>query len=121
VSRRSLGLRAEDAVAIHLEAQGYRLLGRNVRLGPLEIDLVAQQGDLVILVEVRTRGPRAFETPFGSVTMKKRETLLRAAERWAKEHKDEGWSRLRIDVAAVRFDAAGASSIEYDAGAITAS
>ena len=92
-----------------------------MRLGPLEIDLVAQDRDLVVLVEVRARGPRAFETPFGSVTAKKRGTLLRAAERWAKAHKDEGWSRLRIDVAAVRFDAAGALSIEYAPGAITES
>ena len=113
-------MRGEEAVAVYLESRGYRLLGRNVRLGPLEIDLVAQQGDLVALVEVRTRGPRAFETPFGSVTAKKRETLLRAAERWAKEHRDDGWSRLRIDVAAVRFDATGTPSIEYAAGAISA-
>ena len=92
-----------------------------MRLGALEIDLVAQQGDLVALVEVRFRGPRAFETPFGSVTAKKKETLLRAAERWAKAHQGESWSRLRIDVAAVRFGRTGAPTIEYAAGALTAS
>jgi putative endonuclease len=119
VNRRQLGNRAEDAVAAYLEGLGFRLLGRNVRLGALEIDLVGQQGDLVVLVEVRFRGPRAFETPFGSVTARKKETLLRAAERWAKAHEGESWSRLRIDVAAVRFDAAGNPSIEYAAGAIS--
>ena len=38
-----------------LRAQGYRILGRNVKLGKYEIDIIAQEGDTVAFVEVKTR------------------------------------------------------------------
>jgi hypothetical protein len=40
-SRRLTGDRAEEAVAAHLAALGWRILGRNVRVGRCELDIVA--------------------------------------------------------------------------------
>ncbi len=118
--RADLARRAEQAVADHLEGEGWTLLGRNVRLGPLEIDIVARRADLVAIVEVRTRGPGSFVTAFASISPAKRKTLLRAAARWSQLHKSEDWLRLRIDVAAVHFDEQGTPTVDYSPGAITA-
>ncbi|MDP9033466.1 MAG: YraN family protein [Myxococcota bacterium] len=108
------------AVADYLVANGFDVLGRNVRFGPLELDLVVQNGPLVAVVEVRTRGLRALEGPFESVGARKRARIVRAAERLWRErlYAVPGVSRVRIDVAAVTFDR-DATRVEYIEGAIT--
>lgn len=118
-ARHALGRRAEQVVADYLYARGFGLLMRNVRLGALEIDIVARQGSLVAIVEVRTRGPGAFERPFASVAGKKRMHLLHAADRlWnGTISKMTGVERVRIDVAAVTFDGPRVL-VEYVEGAI---
>jgi putative endonuclease len=119
VTRVELGRRAESAAADYLFARGFEVLGRNVRLGALELDLVARYGDLVVVAEVRTRGDGARVGPFESVTRAKRARLKRAAERlWreqfaaAKEVK-----RMRIDVVAITF-IAGTTLVEHAEGAV---
>ncbi len=115
------GARAEDAVVDFLTARGFAILGRNVRLGKLEIDVLARKGPLATVVEVRTRGEGSYAGPLESIGARKRATLLRAAERAWRERlsKLEGIERLRLDVAAVTFDGAGAH-VEYVEGAFTA-
>lgn len=72
---------AEALVADHLAAMGWRILGRQVRLGRLEIDLVALDpappAELV-LVEVRSRGRRDFGLPEETLDRAKRTALRRA-------------------------------------------
>lgn len=117
-SRTALGREAESAVARHLERLGYRIEAMNLRLGYLEIDIVARIGPVVALVEVRRRGPSARTTGFGSLTELKKTRLRRAGERlWNRRYKnDPSVERLRFDFAAVRVDESGLS-IEYVRGA----
>lgn len=56
MDRFAKGRGAEDIAARYLEREGFRILWRNVRIGALEVDLVAKQEDLVVIVEVRSRG-----------------------------------------------------------------
>jgi putative endonuclease len=76
--RRSLGLRGEEAAARHLAAIGYRVLGRNVRAGDVEADIVALAPDGgVAVVEVKARtGPWHPEDRVDAV---KRDRMVRAA------------------------------------------
>lgn len=94
---------------------------RNLRIGSLEIDIVAMKGDLVVVVEVRARGPGSFEKPLASISRTKRRTLLRAVRALWKGRlaKMPDVHRVRIDVAAVTRDAAGTTSMEWIAGALT--
>jgi putative endonuclease len=119
LTRTAIGRRAESAVADFLFADGFTLLARNLRLGALELDVVARKGCLVVIVEVRTRGPGAWVGAFESVTWAKQRRILRAAERlWrTRLARSVTIQRVRMDVAAVTF-AGGRTSIEYVAGAV---
>jgi putative endonuclease len=104
--RAELGQRAEAAVARHLEALGFGILARNLKLGRLELDIVARRAELVVVVEVRTRGAGAWTTGLGSVDRAKRNRIRRAGQRlWRVRFKaDPSVDRLRFDAASVRFD-----------------
>lgn len=114
------GREGEAIAADVLVAHGFRILWRNLRIGSLELDLVAKKDDLVVVVEVRVRGPGAFEGPLASMTWQKRRTLLRAVRalwrgrlsRWPDV------ARVRIDLAAVTHRE-GVPHVEWIAGAIT--
>ena len=120
VHRTKIGRSAEDIAAQHVLDDGFRVLWRNVRIGPLEVDLVAKKDDLVIIVEVRSRGPGAFEGPLASVTWSKRRMLLRAARGlWrGRLKKMADVQRVRIDVIAIRSSPEG-NRIEWIKGAVT--
>ena len=121
-TRHTRGREAEEAAATRLRANGFRILWQNLRIGPLELDLVAKKGELVVVVEVRTRGPGSFEKPLASISRTKRRTILRAVSALWKGRlsKMPEVARLRIDVAAVTHDREGAMTIEWIAGAFTA-
>ena len=112
--RAELGQRAESAVAHHLESLGFGILARNLKLGRLELDIVARRAVLVVVVEVRTRGPGAWTTGLGSDNRAKRQRFRRAGQRlWRMRFKaDPSVARLRFDAASVRFDG-GAPDIDY--------
>lgn len=120
-SRWVKGRRAEDLAAAHLAADGFDILWRNVRIGSLEIDLVAKRDDLVVIGEVRARAETSFEGPLASITRTKRRTLLRAARGlWrGRLKKMPDVQRVRIDVVAITLVQGEAPRIEWIKGAIT--
>lgn len=101
-TRARKGRAAERVVVELLVAKGFDIVGRNVRLGALELDVVARRGPLLIVVEVRTRGVGAYETAFASVSALKRRRLREATARlWRQLEHDTTIERVRIDCAAV--------------------
>lgn len=119
LTRAEVGRRAEAAVADLLFAKGFSLLARNLRLGALELDIVARKGALVVVVEVRTRGAGAWVGALESVTWTKRLRLRQATRRlWhTRLAKMPSIERVRIDVAAVSF-VGPKTCVEYIAGAV---
>jgi putative endonuclease len=119
--RHATGRDAEERAAAHVVADGFRVLWRNVRIGSLELDLVAKKADLVIIVEVRGRGAGAFDRPLASIGWQKRRMLLRASRGlWrGRLKKMPDVRRVRIDVIAVSYAREGAPSLEWIKGALT--
>jgi putative endonuclease len=73
---------AEAAVADRLVAAGWSILGRNVRVGRYELDLVAVDPGpprMLVAVEVRMRSNRAFGLPEETVDARKRIRVRAAA------------------------------------------
>jgi len=120
VTPAELGRQAELSVADYLFADGFSLLGRNVRLGRLELDVVARKGPLVVVVEVRTRRAGAMVRAFESVTWRKRARLARAVDRLWRDRlaRTAGVERVRVDAAAVAFVDGGRTEIEYAEGIV---
>ncbi len=98
--------RGEAAAARFLEGRGYRILARNFRVRGGEADLVALRGDLLVVVEVKTRTQTRFGPPEAAVDARKARRVLRAGRIFARRH-GISLSRLRGDVVAVVFPAEG--------------
>ena len=103
--RGELGVRAEDAVVDYLERAEFQIVARNLRLGRLELDIIARRMELIVIVEVRTRGRGAWTSGLGSLSKAKRERIRRAGQRlWRERYKrDPSVERLRFDAASVHF------------------
>jgi putative endonuclease len=82
VNRAQRGRAGEDAAAALLEAHGYRVVARNVRLPGGEIDIIARDGDTVVFVEVKARATGSFGSAAGAVNARKRATLRALASDW---------------------------------------
>jgi putative endonuclease len=96
-SRNELGAEGERRAADHLAARGYRIVGRNVRAGGVELDLIVRRGSLVVFVEVKTRragGPGSGED---AVDARKQLRLVRGAAAWICEQ-PRPIGRARFDV-----------------------
>jgi putative endonuclease len=96
------------------------ILGTNVRVGRLEIDIVAREADTVIVVEVRTRGTGSWQTSLQSIDGSKAARVRRAGERlWrTRFERDRTVNRMRFDVAAVTFNSKGDAVVEHARGVL---
>ena len=74
-----LGRAAEAAAARHLERIGYRILEANFRARGGELDLVAMDGTVLVIVEVRYRASDRYGGAAASITHGKRSRIVRAA------------------------------------------
>jgi putative endonuclease len=94
--RQRLGDLGEKAAEDLLAARGYRIVARKHRCPRGEVDLVAEQGDLLVFVEVRTRATAAFGAPEETIGAAKQQRLVRAARDFL--------ARWRGPVRGARFD-----------------
>lgn len=100
---RALGRRGERCAARHLRRQGYRIHARNLRTPRGEIDLLAEEGGCLVLVEVKTTARRGGATQLPPLRRAQRERLI-AAGRWICSRSRLENLRIRHDLAVVTLD-----------------
>jgi len=110
-----IGKWGEDTAAEYLTQRGYEILERNIRTRYGEIDIAAKQGDITIFVEVKTRTSNTMGLPEESITPRKREHMLAAADHYAAEHEIDHW---QIDVLAIEGKPGSNPKITYFENAI---
>lgn len=112
---RDLGLRTERAARDHLVALGFTILGANLRVGRIEIDLLAAERSVAVVVEVRARGPGSLLRPLDTIDPRKRARLRSAARALWRDRfaGDLRFDRLRFDCVAVTIDGEGNARIEH--------
>ena len=101
--KKETGRLGEDIASDFLREKGYRILEQNAYVRHGEIDLVAQTGDALVFVEVKTRhAEKGQRTPYGApadaVDRRKQENLVRSAEEYLKRHTELHELYPRIDV-----------------------
>jgi putative endonuclease len=102
-ARADLGRRAEALTVDLLEQQGFRIIGRNVRVGRLELDIIAQKCRLLVFCEVRARSNDRWISPAQTIDGKKQRRIRQAAARWLSQSKT-AFPEIRFDAASVVFD-----------------
>lgn len=109
-----LGRRGEWIAERALVQRGYRILDRNWRCREGEIDIVARDGDAVVVVEVKTRTTTLFGHPFEAITPVKLRRLRRLATAWlAANGPVAGTHHLRVDAVGVLAPEDAPASIEH--------
>ncbi len=111
-----LGRRGEKIAARYLRRQGYRIVDHNVRLPGGELDLVAVEGRILVVVEVKTRkcpGPRS---PAAAVTGAKQRRICRATRQYIRHHNLDK-SAVRFDIVAITWPEHERPLIEHQRGA----
>ena len=105
-ARKRLGDAGEEIATRELVRRGYVVRERNWRCPEGELDIIAEQGESLVFVEVRTRRGDRFGTPEESITLAKRAHLIAAAQTYLQAHSlpDRDW---RIDVVAVEMSDRG--------------
>lgn len=108
----ALGRYGEQLAVRALVDAGMTVLDRNWRCDAGEIDVVARDGDTLVVCEVKTRSSTVFGSPLEAVTPAKAARLRRLALRWLDDagvHPAE----IRIDVVGVLQPRRGASQVEH--------
>ena len=116
-ARNALGRYGEDLAARRLTEAGMTVLARNWRPGRTgEIDIVARDGDALVLCEVKTRRAGTFQHPMAAVTPAKAGRLRGLAERWLQEHGGAPPGGVRIDLIGIVLPDRGAPVVEHARG-----
>lgn len=100
------GRLAEEAAADFLRRQGFRVLARNYRTPLGEIDLVARDGEQVVMVEVKARSGTGYGSALEAVGPLKERRLRGAAAWWMAEH-GHAPRGIRFDVITVHLGPGG--------------
>ncbi|WP_113700174.1 YraN family protein [Nonomuraea lactucae] len=115
-AKNELGRHGEQLAVDYLEAEGMKIIERNWRCRYGEIDVIAEDGDTLVVVEVKTRSSRSHGTALEAVRPSKLTRLRMLAAKWL-AGQPRTFHAVRVDVIALeRF--AGDYSLRHVRGAV---
>jgi len=94
-----LGREGEEWAANYLEDRGYHIRCRNYRYLKAEIDIIAQKGNVIAIVEVKSRSSAYFKNIAETVSRKKITLLVTASDNYIKAHNLD--AEVRFDIITV--------------------
>lgn len=96
-----LGKKGEEIAVAYLKKEGYKILELNWRYGHKEIDIIARNGEEIVIVEVKTREGDYFEEPWEAVSLQKIRNIVEVAEAYLIGKKID--LETRFDVISIIF------------------
>jgi len=100
------GKKGEDLAVAYLVEAGFRIIERNYRCLFGEIDIVAQEGETLVFVEVKSRRSAAYGDPLLAVGCRKQKKISRVSLHYLAD-KNLRQRPARFDVIAVMLLPAG--------------
>ncbi len=111
-----VGNRGEDIATEWLRKNGYMIVARNWRDGHYELDIIAQRGFSLHIIEVKSRAKSGWERPEDAMTSEKTRSIMRGASRYLAAHPTQ--LEVQFDFIAVDFGADGEVEVRYIPDAI---
>lgn len=106
-----LGKWGEDLAADYLQRKGYVILERDWKSGHRDLDIIALDGDVLVIVEVKTRRNRMFTDPVDAVGYQKIRNLQQAANHYVKYRCIN--CDIRFDIVCITGTAGSEADIEH--------
>jgi putative endonuclease len=97
-----IGKIGEEIALKFLKNQEYEVLELNWRFRKLEIDIIAKDGDTLVVIEVKTRKSDTFGAPDVFVDKKKQRFLIKAINEYVNQKNLE--NEIRFDIVSVLYD-----------------
>ncbi|MBN1599715.1 MAG: YraN family protein [Bacteroidales bacterium] len=94
-----IGEKGELLAADYLRKKNYKIVATNWRYQHKEIDIIAYDGNILVIVEVKLRSSNYFGDPSESVTKKKQRLLVKAADAYVDSLDEE--PEVRFDVISI--------------------
>jgi putative endonuclease len=94
-----LGNWGERQALSWLEYHGYQILATNFRSGKAEVDVIAMDNKVLVVIEVKTRTGIYYDYPENAVGVAKQKLLARAASDFIQMHSLK--CALRFDIIAI--------------------
>jgi len=94
-----LGRWGEDVATEYLERKGYRIVERDWKSGHRDIDIIAQDGNELVFVEVKTRQTAQFGSPWEAVDYRKLHNIQSAINHYISFRRVN--MRVRFDVVSI--------------------
>lgn len=108
------GKSGEDRVAEYLRRQGYKVLLRNFVCKTGEIDIIAEKGEYIVFVEVKTRKADTLVSGREAVADFKRQRMLSAAKEFIAKTRSEKTARFDVaEVIITEADGKAGYSLNY--------
>lgn len=114
--RQLLGDEGEGQAEAYLRGQGLRIVGRNVRSPLGELDLIADDGGILVFVEVKRRRTGAYGGALEAVGARKRAKLIQLASQYLAQHRLHD-RMCRFDVVLIQDDAGVGAVVQHIANA----
>lgn len=113
------GAKAEELAVHFLIEKGYKILARNYRFQKAEIDIIAEIGETIIIIEVKARSTDVFLLPQEAVNKKKIRLIVSATNHYLEENSLE--KEVRFDIISVLPDQSKKLTITHIENAFEAS
>lgn len=103
---KQIGRKGEQLALKFLKSRNYEILEQNFRVKQGEIDIIAEYGQKVVFIEVKTRTGTTYGLPQESVTKQKLQRLKKLARIYMSKH-DYQNKCFRIDIISIQLRKSG--------------
>jgi putative endonuclease len=91
-----LGQKGEDLATDYLRKAGFKIIFRNWKWGKHEIDIIADNKDLIVFVEVKSRSDDYQMHPVTAITNEKQKSIIYAADGYLQKFNINKESRFDV-------------------------
>jgi TIGR00252 family protein len=94
--KKDIGRQGEQIAKEYLQKKGYQILDTNWYNHHCELDIVAKDGEELVIVEVKTRTTSIFGDPSDAVNTKKMRRMINTADSYIRRHNLNNETRFDI-------------------------